>query len=1111
MKFNNLNAKFLSLITIAFFLTTVMVLVLATYQLTQIIDRSQAEIYSEKLDVIVGILERRYERLEATLLVETYREGFQESLLTDLRQNYYESGEYDVYPFIIDVEGVIVMHPDLPFGDTSLEHETFIQQMLTEKEGAFDSTINGEAQWVVFKHGAGWDWIIGYTIPSEVKYSDVQQFRNSLIIIMALITIMVLGVLSFLITRVTRPIINLTQASTQIAAGNLEYPIDVIGKDELGVLARSFAEMRDSIREKITALNDEIERRQESETALRVSEAELRQYRDHLEELVTDRTRQLEVSAQLSGELNAILDFEQLLTTLVNQIQHHFGYYHVHIYLLDESRETLVMAEGTGSAGQTMKAQGHAIPLAKNSLMARSARLGTVVTVDQVHQAKGWLANPLLPDTKSEMVVPIIREGQVVGVLDVQSNQVAGLDEGDANMLRSLAGHVAVAMTNARLFSSEQQQRRVAESLRQVATILNSSLDRDTVLDELMAQLKQVIEYNGASVFLLDGAELVLVRGTDFANAYVGHRISITNINPVAEVYRDKQTILIPDVRQDSRWQTWEDGDAIHSWIGAPLLIGTDVLGVLTLDSFQTDAYHNEDVQMLQSFADQAATAINNVHLYEKAQQAKEQAEIAMEKADLANQAKSEFLSNMSHELRTPLNGILGYAQILERKRNLETDVLDGLGIIQQSGNHLLTLITDILDLSKIEARKMELYPTTVNLVNFVDGVSGIMRMKAMEKDLVFQHDTDNLPMGIAADEKRLRQIMLNLLGNAIKFTNSGQVTLRVSGLGGPTPLTEPPIFSGPTDLPPLTHQHTIRFEVIDTGVGMTDEQAVKIFEAFEQVGDVTKRAEGTGLGLAITKQLVELMGGDLQVKSKVGQGTTFWFEIVFPILELTDKPMLHSANQTIIGYQGERRKVLVVDDILSNRAVLVGLLKPLGFELTEAENGLEGLKQAKQYQPDIILTDLVMPEMNGLGLINGVQADPTLTGTPIIVLSASSFDKQQWDEASQLSDGFLSKPFVVNDLFDLMASCLNLEWEMATETAEVDDESAEMAVPVAEELKTLHSLAQRGSMKKIRQWAQHIIEMDEQYRPFAERIETLAKQYEGQEIEALAEQYLNE
>ncbi len=473
--------------------------------------------------------------------------------------------------------------------------------------------------------------------------------------------------------------------------------------------------------------------------------------------------------------------------------------------------------------------------------------------------------------------------------------------------------------------------------------------------------------------------------------------------------------------------------------------------------------------------------------------------------ADGANQAKSEFLANMSHELRTPLNGILGYAQILNRSSALPAKERHGVEIIHQCGYHLLTLINDVLDLSKIEADKLELTPQPIHFPSFLQGVAEICRIRADQKNIDFVYDPDpQLPEGIFADEKRLRQVLLNLVGNAIKFTDKGSVTLKVAVVENhPNPSTR-----------------SFKFQVEDTGVGIAPDDLDKIFQAFEQVGDRQRQAEGTGLGLAISQRIVQLMNGQIQVKSQPGVGSEFFFEVELAIATDWVQQNSFTTGKQIIGYEGQRRSILVVDDRWENRAVLVNLLEPLGFQVSEAENGQVGWEKIRHSQPDLVITDLVMPVMDGFELLKQIRSANDLQHQKIVVSSASVAQAYQQMSLDAGGNDFLAKPVEVSELFKLLATHLELEWkyemtasndsEPSTPTTGLENPEG-MIIPSPVDLKTLLELAQQGNLKRLRSHTEHIAHSNPRYADFASQIIQLAKQFKAEEIEELLQQHLTE
>jgi CheY-like chemotaxis protein len=364
-------------------------------------------------------------------------------------------------------------------------------------------------------------------------------------------------------------------------------------------------------------------------------------------------------------------------------------------------------------------------------------------------------------------------------------------------------------------------------------------------------------------------------------------------------------------------------------------------------------------------------------------------------------------------------------------------------------------------------------------------------RIRAEIKNIEFYYQlASDLPIGVCADEKRLRQVLINLLSNAIKFTDAGSVTFTIN----------------------YTSEGKIRFAVRDTGIGIHPEKQEVIFLPFEQAGDSQRQNEGTGLGLAISQRIVELMGSKIQVESQVSVGSIFYFDVNLPLADEWVKTSQIDDYGQIIGIKDAQPKILIVDDKWENRSVITHLLSPLGFEVAEAMNGQEGWLKICQFQPDLIITDLLMPKIDGFQLIKRIRESEAFKHLVIIVSSASVFETDQHRSLEIGGDDFIPKPLQARDLLQKLQKHLHLEW--LYEKQEVDNQpepetaDVELVPPPPAEIAILYELAMKGNFRGINKQAAFIAKMDEKYLPFAQKLQKLAKDFQDQEILALIESY---
>jgi len=475
-----------------------------------------------------------------------------------------------------------------------------------------------------------------------------------------------------------------------------------------------------------------------------------------------------------------------------------------------------------------------------------------ILVVEDAAALPGRRPGDGLPAGGSWLGIPVVARGRVEAVCSLADREPGRYRQDQARSLEALAFQAAFAMTNARAYEEAREARKAADALLAVGQTVSSTLELDEVLDRILHALGQVLPFDSASISLYENGWLSIraAGGFDDAAALVGYRFPLERFPLDREILETGRPIVLSDTRADPRWQEELKpiGDPVRGWMGIPLLAAGEAIGLLCIDSHRPGTYSEAQLPIATAIASQLGLAVHNARLFEAAQS--------------ASRAKSAFLASMSHELRTPLNAILGFSQILERDARLAGDQLESVGIIERSGEHLLTLINDVLDLAKVEAGRMAAEPREFDPGRALDDVVDMFRVRVEKKGLYLRLEKDpDLPRSIVADERKIRQVAINLLGNAVKFTEKGGLTVRIS-------------------TPPDGLGTRLRLRVEDTGPGIDPGEMAALFEPFVQATAGLRSREGTGLGLPLSRQFARVMGGDLVVESLPGRGSAFTLDI---------------------------------------------------------------------------------------------------------------------------------------------------------------------------------------------------------------------------------------
>jgi signal transduction histidine kinase/DNA-binding response OmpR family regulator len=877
------------------------------------------------------------------------------------------------YAYVVDAGGRLIAHPDiskvLQNRDLSNTPQVKAARLEAKAEAKNDASsitaegLNGGKVLAVFAPIADLQWVVFIEQPLDEVLSSLraQLWRSAAIMLLGLALSVLASVL--LARRMVAPIRLLQEGAARVGRGELDHRIDIHTGDELQALAAEFnhttAQLQDSQRnleQKVQARTVDLTQSLEQQTAT----AEVLK-------VISSSPTNVQPVFDIIGKLA-----EKLCAADLSLVSKFDG-------------ELIRLMALHGVAGEGEEAVRRAFPMRPEdeTATARAFRNCAVEHIADVLNDPKYAQRNAANATgyRAVLGVPMIREGQVIGVIFVGRLAPGYFADAKVELLKTFAAQAVIAIENVRLFKAvevrtEELTRSVEEmrALGEVGQAVSSTLDLDTVLLTIITHAVELSQADaGGTIYEFDEATEVFEPRANYgvSDGYVvilrEMRIKLGETS-VGMCAAKRIPFQVPDLEksEDNRMRETLVREGIRAVLAVPLLREERVIGALVIRRKTAGEFSESVVALLQNFASQSVLAIQNARLFQEVRDKSQQLEVA-------SQLKSQFLANMSHELRTPLNAIIGVTEMLhedavDMKRE---DDLEPLDRVLRAAKHLLALINDILDLSKIEAGKIDIHIESFAIAPLVTDVVQTISTMATKNgnQVVVECPADIGTMN--ADQTRIRQALLNLASNANKFTEKGTVTISARRA----------IEAG---------REWVTMAVTDTGIGLTPEQMGKLFQDFVQAdASITRKYGGTGLGLAISRRFCQMMGGDIKVASKPGHGSTFTIRVPADgAISPAAVPRRDAAAPRPGAAKSDAPTILVVDDDETVREVMERYLVREGFSVVTASGGQEGLKLARELHPAAITLDVMMPDLDGWTVLAAIKGDPELADIPVILMT---------------------------------------------------------------------------------------------------------------------------